>query len=80
MSVVGRSQMQGLRFENVDEASAVQKRLYRAGVIAETCGGGAVLKLFPPITMTPDEWRELGDLIGDVILDAAPTSARLQAA
>ncbi len=80
VTVVGRGTMQGLRFEVVAEAQAVQERLYRAGVIAETCGGGAVLKLFPPITMSTDEWRELGDLIGDVVLDAKPADAVRQAA
>ncbi|KJK47222.1 diaminobutyrate--2-oxoglutarate aminotransferase [Lentzea aerocolonigenes] len=74
LTLVGRGAMSGLRFPDADLAGAVRDGLFRAGVIAETSGNGSVLKLFPPLTLTPAQWCEIADLIRDVIADAADTA------
>ncbi|MFB9313806.1 diaminobutyrate--2-oxoglutarate transaminase [Nocardioides plantarum] len=71
VSVAGRGAMRGLRFASSEQAGAAQRGLYDAGVIAETCGGGTVLKFFPPITTTVAEWEGFVGVIGDVVLETA---------
>lgn len=58
VTVRGRGLIQGLVFESGDIARVVSRVAFEQGVIAETCGPhGEVLKLIPPLTITPDEIR-----------------------
>jgi diaminobutyrate-2-oxoglutarate transaminase len=67
--VVGKGAMSGLRFTGAGAAGRVQRELFRAAVIAETCGQGDVLKLLPPLTMSLTDWKEIADTLGHVVLD-----------
>ncbi|MFJ2813229.1 diaminobutyrate--2-oxoglutarate transaminase [Streptomyces sp. NPDC087294] len=73
--VVGKGAMSGLAFSGADLATAVQRALFDAGVVAETCGGGEVLKFLPPLTTSLADWKEILDTIGAV---AKATAARTQ--
>jgi diaminobutyrate-2-oxoglutarate transaminase len=67
----GRGAMSGLRFATADMANQVRDTLFRAAIIAETSGDGRVVKLLPPLTMSPGEWTEVAEQLADVILDTA---------
>ncbi|GAA5084399.1 diaminobutyrate-2-oxoglutarate transaminase [Thermocatellispora tengchongensis] len=71
----GRGAMSGLRFADAATAERVRHELFRASVIAETSGDGRVLKLLPPLTMSPADWREVGGVIGDVVIATAGVPA-----
>lgn len=68
-TVVGRGTMSGLRFTDPAVAEDVRRNLFRASVIAETSGGGRVLKLFPPLTISLDQWQAIAATVGDVLLE-----------
>jgi diaminobutyrate-2-oxoglutarate transaminase len=71
-TVVGRGTMSGLRFIHPTVAEDVRRELFRASVIAETsAGGGRVLKLFPPLTISLAEWQTIAATVGDVLLKTA---------
>lgn len=74
LTLAGRGAMSGLRFPDADLAGAVRERLFEAGIIAETTGTGTVLKLLPPLTLTPSEWRMIADRIGAVVTDTVRAS------
>ncbi len=63
----GRGAMSGLRFHRAETAERVRGALYRSGVIAETSGGGHVLKFLPPLTMALGDWHEVAGRITDVV-------------
>ncbi|MFI5735100.1 diaminobutyrate--2-oxoglutarate transaminase [Kribbella sp. NPDC051587] len=76
VTVVGRGAMSGLRFANPELASHVRSDLYDQGVIAETAGGGHVLKLVPPLTMPLADWVSVGAVVTEVVAHiSAPASA-----
>jgi diaminobutyrate-2-oxoglutarate transaminase len=74
---VGRGSMSGLRFADAELANRVREELFRAGIIAETCGGGQVVKLFPPLTMTLSDWSEVAGRIDDVVSAVVGRSIRV---
>ena len=76
VSPVGRGSMSGLRFADSRLAGRVRDDLFRTGIIAETCGGGRVVKLFPPLTMSLSDWAEVAGRIGDVVTGAVAGAAR----
>ncbi|MEO6090030.1 MAG: diaminobutyrate--2-oxoglutarate transaminase [Umezawaea sp.] len=69
--VVGRGAMSGLRFTDPALTARVRDELYGEGVIAETAGGGHVLKLLPPLTMPLDEWGSVARLVNAVVSHTA---------
>lgn len=69
--VVGRGAMSGLRFADPALTNRVREELYEEGVIAETAGGGHVLKLLPPLTMPLDEWSSVARLVNAVVSHTA---------
>jgi diaminobutyrate-2-oxoglutarate transaminase len=77
---VGRGSMSGLRFADAELAGRVREELFRTGIIAETCGGGHVVKLFPPLTMSLADWSEVAGRIGDAVSSVVAQSARVDRA
>ncbi|MGC4859556.1 diaminobutyrate--2-oxoglutarate transaminase [Micromonospora sp. DT41] len=78
-TVTGRGLMSGLRFDEPGRADQLKRRLFECGVIAETSGGGLVLKFFPALTMTVAQWRETADLVGDAMTTRRSPAAVLGA-
>jgi diaminobutyrate-2-oxoglutarate transaminase len=76
VSPVGRGSMCGLRFADGQLTNRVREDLFRAGIIAETCGGGRVLKLLPPLTMSLSDWAEVAGRIDDVVTGAVARTVR----
>lgn len=74
---VGRGSMSGLRFADAELAHRVSEELFRAGIIAETCGGGRVVKLFPPLTMALTDWSEVAGRLDDVVSAVVSRSVRV---
>lgn len=75
-TVVGRGAMCGLRFTDPVLTARVRDGLYERGVIAETAGGGHVLKFLPPLTMPLDDWDRTAQMIATVVASTAvPASA-----
>jgi diaminobutyrate-2-oxoglutarate transaminase len=70
-SAAGRGAMSGIRFTNTETALAVKRNLFEHNIIAETCGGGRVLKLFPPLTMTVPAWEQTANTLRTCVVDAA---------
>jgi diaminobutyrate-2-oxoglutarate transaminase len=66
---VGRGSWCGLRFADAELAGEVRSELFGARIIAETCGGGRVLKLMPPLTITRAEWSAVMGRLSEVVLD-----------
>lgn len=79
-TVVGRGTMSGLRFADPAVAQNISRELFRASVIAETSGGGRVLKFFPPLTISLTEWQAIAATVGDVLLETVSRPAHRLAA
>ncbi|MFL6160638.1 MAG: diaminobutyrate--2-oxoglutarate transaminase [Jatrophihabitantaceae bacterium] len=77
---VGRGSLSGLRFADSQLTTEVRDDLFRAGIIAETCGGGRVVKLLPPLTMSLSDWAEVAGRIDDVVSGAVARSSRVDRA
>jgi diaminobutyrate-2-oxoglutarate transaminase len=71
---VGRGSWSGLRFADAELASEIRAELFGARIIAETCGGGHVLKLMPPLTITRAEWSAVVGRLSEVVLDTTRRS------
>jgi diaminobutyrate-2-oxoglutarate transaminase len=69
-TVAGRGAMSGIRFTSADTALAAKRNLFEHHIIAETCGGGSVLKLFPPLTMPLAAWEQTAAALRICVLDA----------
>ncbi|MEV6569887.1 diaminobutyrate--2-oxoglutarate transaminase [Streptomyces sp. NPDC051577] len=55
----GRGMVWGLEFEDTDRATAVCRQAYEHGLLVETSGPQSeVVKLLPPLTLTPAELEE----------------------
>lgn len=72
--VRGRGMMIGLTFNEGISSQAIAKDCYENGLIIETCGrGSSVLKLLPPLTLSPNELEKGLSIIGTACLKQART-------
>ncbi|OWA05122.1 diaminobutyrate--2-oxoglutarate transaminase [Streptomyces sp. CS227] len=59
VSIRGRGLVWGMEFADKSRAGAVSKRAFELGLLVETSGPeGEVVKLLPPLTVSPDELDE----------------------
>jgi len=64
----GRGLLQGIVFPSAEVARRVSREAFERGVMAETCGSrGEVLKLLPPLVISPQDLLRGLERIGDAI-------------
>jgi diaminobutyrate-2-oxoglutarate transaminase len=79
VAVPGRGLMRGLAFRDDGLAKAISATAFALGLIVETCGGGKVLKLIPPLTIEDAVLAQGLDLLEAAVKQVMASANRVAA-
>jgi diaminobutyrate-2-oxoglutarate transaminase len=79
VAVPGRGLMRGLAFRDDGLAKAISATAFALGLIVETCGGGKVLKLIPPLTIEDAVLAQGLDLLEAAVKQVMASADRVAA-